>query len=632
MSFLQHNEAIEKTADFANASLQEATPKGTDEEASYESDVQSSKTQQMVQNFIAAISVRENSEDESVGTRIEQDDRTEITEVEDTSETDSEELSVGPLLWPGHQNNTREEKITNKTHEKVENIVKYFILSVTRPSDKVAKNGENQTSDSNTKGRENSTSTNVLNNFLCFVANSCDRYEFLTLPVPRQAAVAEPETETGNEENYPKETALRHGQDYLDSRGNINSSELAENLLMNRTQISNQKFRDQLPEQPNEEVTFSQKFQAIEMQLLRLENRLLSETLQKQDNAAGFAKLERSILKLENELLKINTSLILIQQENDPLKAKQLSESQMSELFNSLKGNSAERNEKYLSLADNSNALESVVDKQQSRIHELQTMVQNQTTFTEKLAEKSQRLEEENEQLIELLANQSKKLAQVMEGMETMKQEQETLKRTVTLPLPAAVLDRESSPDSATNPPFVHSAQEFNHKGGPGLKTTHDVQQKDEGLNVEKTTSRSFESKFAERSKMLELLDSEDLTPDEKLRFLRGLEKQSLKAKSGDNSGNAEGPEKSPHVSEETEKKRDQNIAEQREQQEAKEGIEPEKKTTGSTSKKREASAGRKKTSSSQQAPPMIPKEPRYYKPNANKPKGEIRRCVPLLL
>ena len=207
-------------------------------------------------------------------------------------------------------------------------------------------------------------------------------------------------------------------------------------------------------------VGYALKIQEIELQLLKLENRLLTETLSQQNNSASYTRLENLILKLENELLKINRSFSMIQEENNQLKAKQLSEEQIYDIFNKAKEENKAVEQKYLALADNSTALESMVDKQQSKIIELVLMMHNQTDFINRLEEKSERLEQQNRQLHEVLLNQSNMMSELVKGMKYMKEEQDKLKTTVTQPLPLTTQDPKISADKKdrsanTDPPNV---------------------------------------------------------------------------------------------------------------------------------------------------------------------------------
>ena len=223
-------------------------------------------------------------------------------------------------------------------------------------------------------------------------------------------------------------------------------------------------------------IEYAHKIQEIELQLLKLENRLLTETLGKQNTSASYIRLENLILKLENELLKINKSFVIMQQENVQLRNKQLSEEQIFDLFNKAKKENSEAEQKFMALAGNSTALESMVDKQQNKIIELVLMMHNQTDFINKLEEKSQRLEEQNRQLHEVLVNQSNMMSELVKGMKYMKEEQEKLKSTVTQPLPLTTnyspIKEEVSAD--TKPPHVRDERNHQHDQNEGNNVLKD--------------------------------------------------------------------------------------------------------------------------------------------------------------
>ena len=227
--------------------------------------------------------------------------------------------------------------------------------------------------------------------------------------------------------------------------------------MANKTNLNIQEVEEILS---RKKVEYAHKIQQIELQLLKLENRLLTDTLNKQNNSVSYTRLENLILKLENELLKINRSFGMIQEENNQLKAKQLSEKQIYEIFNRAKEENKAVEQKYLALADNSSALGSMVDKQQNKIIELVLMMHNQTDFINRLEEKSQRLEEQNRQLHEVLVNQSNMMSELVKGMKYMKEEQDKLKTTVVQPLPLTTQDpdinaKNKDKSANTDPPIV---------------------------------------------------------------------------------------------------------------------------------------------------------------------------------
>ena len=162
-----------------------------------------------------------------------------------------------------------------------------------------------------------------------------------------------------------------------------------------------------------------------------------------------------------------------------------------------------------MALADNSTALESMVDKQQSKIIELVLMMHNQTDFINKLEEKSQRLEEQNRQLHEVLVNQSNMMSQLVKGMNYMKEEQEKLKSTVAQPLPLStnILPTREDVSADTDPP--HARDERKHEDGakesstaekvPGVTSEHESK-----INVPETVAENIDKNDKASSKSSE--------------------------------------------------------------------------------------------------------------------------------
>ena len=332
-------------------------------------------------------------------------------------------------------------------------------------------------------------------------------------------------------------------------------------------------------------IEYAHRIQEIEIQLLKLENRLLAETSNKQNNTASYTRLENLILKLENELLKINRSFVMIQEENNQVKAKQLSEEQIYDIFNKAKEKTKDAEQKYLALADSSTALESMVDKQQNKIIELVLMMHNQTDFINKLEEKSKRLEDQNRQLHEVLVNQSNMMSELVTGMKYMKEEQERMKTTVAHPLPITtrdilssgnILDKDVSAN--TIPPNVRYNVELNEKSDSDRnervdKIADDMTVKnidkiatgitDDGFdeNVNKIANGEAVKNTGENDATLGLMKSEekDLTPDQKLQLLR--EKRKKESKTQRNIQKSENSQKPKSVP--TQKGRIKNEAKQ---------------------------------------------------------------------
>ena len=176
------------------------------------------------------------------------------------------------------------------------------------------------------------------------------------------------------------------------------------------------KFEQQLTLKAGE---YESKIQSLEIMIMRLENRLLSEKLSQQNDTGSFARLENHILKVENELLKLNQSYFLLREENEMLKKRQ---------------------GKYLELAhvksqssDNSNTTKQneIISKQQLTIIQLQNLLQNHSEIFDKLKRKHIFLEEQNQILHQIVMNQTALISNIMKKMQEIaddnhKQRQET--------------------------------------------------------------------------------------------------------------------------------------------------------------------------------------------------------------
>ena len=343
---------------------------------------------------------------------------------------------------------------------------------------------------------------------ICMKDNVCDIFDFLfenSIKSRMTNITNEKITETNQEDVFFGETEVHLDNDLTVL--NSTKSRQPQNLEKNTTKRPDLKDIEELLNK--KKIEYAHKIQEIEIHLLKLENRLLTETLGKQNNSASYVRLENLILKLENELLKINKSFVMIQEENNKLKDKQLSEEQIFDLFNKARKENNEAEQKYLALADNSTALESMVDKQQSKIIELVLMMHNQTDFINKLEEKSQRLEEQNRQLHEVLVNQSNMMSQLVKGMNYMKEEQEKLKSTVAQPLPLStnILPTREDVSADTDPP--HARDERKHEDGAKESSTAEkvpgVTSEDESkINVPETVAENIDKNDKASSKSSE--------------------------------------------------------------------------------------------------------------------------------
>ena len=340
---------------------------------------------------------------------------------------------------------------------------------------------------------------------ICTKDNVCDIFDFLfeKSVKSRLANITnEKIIETSQEDVFFGETVTHSDEDLI----GFNSTKLKQPQKVEKNTANRPDLKDIEELLNKKKIEYAHKIQEIELHLLKLENRLLTETLGKQNNSASYVRLENLILKLENELLKINRSFVMIQEENNQLKDKQLSEEQIFELFNKARKENNEAEQKYLALADNSTALESMVDKQQSKIIELVLMMHNQTDFINKLEEKSQRLEQQNRELHEVLVNQSNMMSQLVKGMNYMKEEQEKLKSTVAQPLPLStnILPIREDVSVDTDPPHARDERkdEDEIKDSSKIEKVIGITSEDEAkLNVLETVAENIDKSNEASSK-----------------------------------------------------------------------------------------------------------------------------------
>ena len=351
---------------------------------------------------------------------------------------------------------------------------------------------------------------------ICSKDNVCDIFEFLfgkSVKSRLTNITNEKMTETNQEDVFFGETVV-HSDENLTG---FNSTKLKQPQKFEKNTANRPDLKDIEELLNKKKIEYAHKIQEIELHLLKLENRLLTETLGKQNNSASYVRLENLILKLENELLKINRSFVMIQEENNQLKDKQLSEEQIFELFNKARKENNEAEQKYLALADNSTALESMVDKQQSKIIELVLMMHNQTDFINKLEEKSQRLEQQNRELHEVLVNQSDMMSQLVKGMNYMKEEQEKLKSTVAQPLPLStnILPIREDVSADTDPPHARDERKDEDETKDSSKVekvTAVTSEEQAKLNVLETVAENIDKSSEASSKYV---SSEEFKPKE---------------------------------------------------------------------------------------------------------------------
>lgn len=153
------------------------------------------------------------------------------------------------------------------------------------------------------------------------------------------------------------------------------------------------------------------KIQTMETQVMRLENELLMEKLNKQNHSSTFSRLENQILKLENELLKMTLSYDELREENEKILKKQKSFLELDYV---------KRPGDFQRLPDNSSKQFELISQHQSKISELTDHLRNQSHLIDKIKGQSDSLEDQNRMLFQIVMNQTMLISQMMKKVESL--------------------------------------------------------------------------------------------------------------------------------------------------------------------------------------------------------------------
>ncbi|XP_071079410.1 uncharacterized protein [Haliotis cracherodii] len=171
------------------------------------------------------------------------------------------------------------------------------------------------------------------------------------------------------------------------------------------------RFERQFQERASE---YASKIQSLEIMIMKLENQLLGETINKQNDSNVLSRLENQILRLENDLLKLNHNYVTLKEENDIIKARQGK-------YLKLGHDKGDPNQP--SLTDKSTKHHELITQQQSKISELSTILKNHSILFNQLQSKSQHLEEQNQMLYQIVMNQTALISSIMKKMQDLSEE-----------------------------------------------------------------------------------------------------------------------------------------------------------------------------------------------------------------
>ncbi|BFZ11762.1 hypothetical protein BsWGS_14801 [Bradybaena similaris] len=158
------------------------------------------------------------------------------------------------------------------------------------------------------------------------------------------------------------------------------------------------------------------KIQKLELMLFKLENKILTQSVDKQSDTNAFISLENQILKLENELMKLSENYRQLLRDHDTLKSQQKKSYLELEHIKT-----SPHKSEYPALADNTTS--EMIKQQKTRITELSKMIHNQSATAQMLQSRSQYLEEENRKLFQVVLNQSVVISNIMKKLEELGEE-----------------------------------------------------------------------------------------------------------------------------------------------------------------------------------------------------------------
>ncbi|XP_061173449.1 uncharacterized protein LOC133182618 [Saccostrea echinata] len=151
---------------------------------------------------------------------------------------------------------------------------------------------------------------------------------------------------------------------------------------------------------------YTKKITVLELNIIKLENQMLMEKLNKENHSSTIARLENSILRLENELLRMKQSFHHMKIENDEMKRAQ---------------------RKYLELGHSSESYslqkrnqDQLLTEQQQTIMKLSENLQNQSYLIDKLKNRSEDINDQNRMLHAMVMNQTVLMSQIMAKVQSL--------------------------------------------------------------------------------------------------------------------------------------------------------------------------------------------------------------------
>lgn len=206
---------------------------------------------------------------------------------------------------------------------------------------------------------------------------------------------------SSNERNLKniKQDLLKHIEKYVDederiSSGNYVKTQRSDSL---KQTIDLEQVKSIVSVKTEEYI---EKMRFLELNIVKLENQMLVEKLNKENHSSTIARLENNILRLENELLRMKQSFHHMKIDNDEIRKTQR---KYLELGHSSQSSSLQRHNQ-----------EEMLLTQQKTIGMLSEKLQNQSSEITRLRNKSEYIEDQNRMLHSLIMNQTTLVSQMM--------------------------------------------------------------------------------------------------------------------------------------------------------------------------------------------------------------------------
>ena len=153
---------------------------------------------------------------------------------------------------------------------------------------------------------------------------------------------------------------------------------------------------------------YGQKIQTLELMIIKLENQVLIEKLDKQNHSSTIMRLENMILKLENDLLRMYKNYETLKQESEHC-------TKQHHQFLEIVQKQEKKLGKYPELPDKTSESLELISKHQLIIKQLSETINNQSIILAHMKIKSDYIEEQNNILRQMITNQTVFMNQIVQ-------------------------------------------------------------------------------------------------------------------------------------------------------------------------------------------------------------------------